>query len=453
MNTLGDDGKGDKDPCPLQYCDFSFIDHAKMCPLYTSLLTRNSEQGIEPEEMDLLLSDLETLLAAANRRMRLLESENKLLVDWSERKDKKVVRQKELEILNSLSNFKRGAGRSLTGEEVSSKKQKLDDSKTAFTGAGRSKKVGSKNQSSDASEDDSFSTSSKGKVDAPNRFWAAVEPYCAEITMEDLKFLEDSMKPEDDEQEYFKVPTLGKHYSDKWAQEDLLEEQNEGARLPEKGKRGALSNATSDNTSKKDKSAAILKKANTAGLQTEDEGCAFGSLTQRLVSALIEENMIAPMTDQILNNDKKSSETTTTRSGNNPPRTPVKTPHVPHTRTLEARIKEELMFQGLLDSEDQGDEDNDDEVLSELKRHQNELHALIAHSRQQKQDLYKLAQEEMKRQELRHRGQLADAEVMEAFRKLLACKQKRKSPTKKEKDSAYKVLKEREAIFRVLGNT
>ena len=144
--NLGDDSKGDKDPCPLQYCDFNPIDHTKMCPLYTSMLTRSCEQGIAPEELDLLLSDLETLLAAANRRMRLLESENKLLVDWSERKDKKVVRQKELEILNSLSNFKRGPGRTAAGEEIASKKQKLDDSKTAHVGAGRSKKVGSKTQ-------------------------------------------------------------------------------------------------------------------------------------------------------------------------------------------------------------------------------------------------------------------------------------------------------------------
>ena len=271
--------------------------------------------------------------------------------------------------------------------------------------------------------------------------------------MEDLKFLEESIKPDEDEQEYFKIPVLGKHYSEKWAQEDLLEEQNEGARLPEKGKRGALFSNTSDNASKKDKAASIVKKANIAGLQSEDESCAFGSLTQRLVSALIEENIIAPMNDQMPNSDSKCRENSSTRNIHNAPRAPVKTPHVPHTRTLEARIKEELVFQGLLEGDDQSNDDNDDEVLAELKRHQSELCALITNSRQQKQELYKLAQEEMKRQELRHRGQLADAEVMESFRKLLACKQKRKSPTKKEKEMAYKALKEREAIFRVLGNT
>ena len=64
--------------------------------------------------------------------------------------------------------------------------------------------------------------------DTPNRFWTMVEPYCADITNEDLKVLEDLMRVHEDEHEYHKIPALGKHYSQKWAQEDLLEEQREG---------------------------------------------------------------------------------------------------------------------------------------------------------------------------------------------------------------------------------
>lgn len=33
-----------------------------------------------------------------------------------------------------------------------------------------------------------------------------------------------------------KIPALGKHYSQRWAQEDLLEEQKEGARANDKKK-------------------------------------------------------------------------------------------------------------------------------------------------------------------------------------------------------------------------
>jgi len=195
---------------------------------------------------------------------------------------------------------------------------------------------------------------------------------------------------------------------------------------------------------------AVLKKTDNSSLQSEEDSCPFGPLTQRLVSALIEENIIAPMDQSIVSN-LKSGESAATRSGGAASRTPVKAPHVPHTRTLEARIKEELIFQGLID-EDHGEED-DDEVFSELQKHQIELKTLITKNKQAKQDLLKVVQEEMRRQELRHRCRIVDAEIMENFRKISACKQKRKSPTKKEKESAWKALREREAIYRVLDST
>lgn len=37
------------------------------------------------------------------------------------------------------------------------------------------------------------------------RFWASVEPYCADITNEEIRLLEELLKPPDDEAEYFKV--------------------------------------------------------------------------------------------------------------------------------------------------------------------------------------------------------------------------------------------------------
>jgi len=449
MSNGTDDGKGDTDPCPLQYCDFKMVDHKTMCPFYTSLLTRSAEQGITPEDLHLLQSDLETLLAGANRRIRQIDSETKLLVDWIEKKDKKSVRQRELEILNSLqSPFKRSRPAS---EEKGAKRQKFEESRSASPApVGRSKSKQSAS-SEGSQEEETFAPSVKTKSDAPNRFWSAVEPYCADISVEDQKFLEQSLKVPDDEQEYFKIPPLGRHYAEKWAQEDLLDEQEEGCRMQDKKLRGTLTSTNSENTSKTNEEKSMLKKADSAGLPEEDL-CPFGPLTQRLVSALIEENIIAPIPEQ--NSGSGSSDSAaTTRSGNNPPRTPTKAPHVPHTRTLEARIREELVFQGLLDADDQTDEDNDDEVLTELKRHQNELRVLMAKNRQQKMELTKLTQEEIRRQELKHRAQVADAEVMEWFRKMMACKQKRKSPTKKEKEAAWKALREREAILRVLGNS
>ena len=67
------------------------------------------------------------------------------------------------------------------------------------------------------------------KNDTTNRFWATVEPYCADITADDLKFLEDLIRQHEDNADLYKVPSLGKHFAERWAQDDLLEEQKEGA--------------------------------------------------------------------------------------------------------------------------------------------------------------------------------------------------------------------------------
>lgn len=154
---------------------------------------------------------------------------------------------------------------------------------------------------------------------------------------------------------------------------------------------------------------------------------------------------------------------------------------VPHTRSLEARIKEELVAQGLLDSEERPGPggDSEDEVQAELLKRQAELKALGAHNRARKQELLRwgqqsihlpqsitpdqllantsdslfpcrLAKEEMRKQELRQRVRVADNEVMEAFRRIMAARQKKRTPTKKEKDQAWKALKERESILKLL---
>lgn len=60
---------------------------------------------------------------------------------------------------------------------------------------------------------------------------------------------------------------------------------------------------------------------------------------------------------------------------------------VPHTKSLESRIKEELIAQGLLESEERPAEDSEDEVLAELRKRQAELKALSAHNRTKKHDL------------------------------------------------------------------
>ena len=89
-------------------------------------------------------------------------------------------------------------------------------------------------------------------------------------------------------------------------------------------------------------------------------------------------------------------------------------------------------------------------LVQELARCQNELKAVSNHNLQQLKRLLKAAKEEMARQEVRNKLQAADNEVMDAYRKISQARAKKKPPTKKERDQAWKALKEREIIIKQL---
>uniref|UniRef100_A0A672UBJ2 Transcriptional adaptor 3 n=1 Tax=Strigops habroptila TaxID=2489341 RepID=A0A672UBJ2_STRHB len=473
--------------CPLQFHDFKSVDHGKVCPRYTAVLARSEDDGIGIEELDTLQLELETLLSSASRRLRVLEAETQILTDWQDKKgDRRFLKlSKEHDVGTSVKHGK-------------PKKQKLEGKGGHGTGPGpgrpKSKNLQPKIQEYEF-QDDPIDVPRIPKNDAPNRFWASVEPYCADLTNEEVRVLEELLKPPEDEAEHYKVktppspfptlspcsvpllcftasipawndatvlvrweapgavralllqiPPLGKHYSQRWAQEDLLEEQKDGARAAAAAdkKKGVLGPLTELDTKDVD---ALLKKSEAQHEQPED-GCPFGPLTQRLLQALVEENIISPVEDspipEIAGKDSGADGAGTS------PRSQNKPFSVPHTKSLEGRIKEELVAQGLLESEDRPAEDSEDEVLAELRKRQAELKALSAHNRAKKHELLRLAKEELHRQELRQRVRMADNEVMDAFRKIMAARQKKRTPTKKEKDQAWKTLKERESILKLL---
>jgi transcriptional adapter 3 len=324
----------------------------------------------------------------------------------------------------------------------------MDEKTMAFAQKVKGNKKSSNAKGDYFDQDEETSTIKSKAIDAPNRFWAMVEPYCADITLDDLKFLEDSIKSSEDNSEFYKIPPLGKHYSEKWAMEDLAEEQELGKKINDR-KQSMLKSSNPDNvndTSLMD----MMKKGGDCLDISVDETCPFGPLTQRLISAFVEENIIAPITEEPLDIKVSTAETTKI-----PLQTGAKLMHVPHARTLEAKVRQELVLQGIIEKPDSNEADNEDggdEVLNELKKRQAELHVLVALNQQMKQELLESAQTEMRKQELRHRVQSADAEVLEWFRKFSSYKQNKKSPTKREREMANNALKERETILRVLNS-
>jgi len=86
------------------------------------------------------------------------------------------------------------------------------------------------------------------------------------------------------------IPVLGKHYSQRWAQEDLLEEQREGARANDK-KKSVMGGPLSELDAKGEPESTLCPLDNTllhAPLKWTDglsEGVCLGMLRQRMFNA------------------------------------------------------------------------------------------------------------------------------------------------------------------------
>lgn len=246
--------------------------------------------------------------------------------------------------------------------------------------------------------------------------------------------MEDLIKTHNDMSEYHRIPALGQHYTLRWAKEDLENERSKSSANP----------VEKDDSKAED----LLKKA-ASGTPTKTEPGTeenpFGELTQRLVSGLMEENIMAPVEDS-MDSAKKGAE------GNvdGDKKDLIKSLNINNADALEHRVRKELEEQGILDPNDDDNDDEQDEILDELKRCQTELKAVSSHNLTQLKRLLKAAKEEMVRQELRNRLQKADAEVMDAYQKISAARSKKKDPTKKEREQAWKALKEREIILKDL---
>jgi len=129
----------------------------------------------------------------------------------------------------------------------------------------------------------------------------------------------------------------------------------------------------------------------------------------------------------------------------------IRSLNVGNAEALEARVRKELEDQGILSADEEGEgKEGGDEIMEELKRCQNELRAVSAHNAAQLRRVLGAAKDELVRQELRNRLSEADNEVMEAYQKVSAARSKKKTPSKKEREQAWKALKERELILKEL---
>lgn len=130
-----------------------------------------------------------------------------------------------------------------------------------------------------------------------------------------------------------------------------------------------------------------------------------GPLTQRLVSALMEENLMPDnVTTSAENSNSGSDNTSSDFASNRSSLPPLK-----NGICIERRVRKELIDQGILDPDDFP---RDDEILSEIKRVRTELSAIAEYNSNELKKLYTLAKDEMRRLELKRKLDSVDQEVI-----------------------------------------
>jgi len=412
-------GKGsgkdvDLKDCPLEFKKLS----PPGSPKYSATLREG--EGLGLEDLDTLQFELESLLIQAVTRRRHLADESDILQNIEKHKgrSKKHVGSPGKRMSSST------ASNSSSGSS-SAKKLKLNSGKPAASaehksGKTKSEGLGPLDQAVPAPPPLEQKRQLLPKNETPNRFWSFVEPYCAPIQLEDVKYLEDMIKGYSEMGEFYRTPPLGTHYSIRWAKEDL---ENEKAKSSS-GENGDIKIKTEEGTS------SGIKK------EVKSDSTPFGELTQRLIQGLMEES-------------NTNSEDGLERSGEQvgSRNSFIQSLRVSGEDTLEDKIKKELIDQGILDPTE-GEGDESDEIQEELARCQAELRSISGHNQIQLKRLLKLAREELNKQEIRNKLTEADNDVKEAYQRISAARVKKRTPTKKEKDGAWKAIKDREAIIK-----
>lgn len=239
------------------------------------------------------------------------------------------------------------------------------------------------------------------------------------------------------------IPELGPHYTGQWGIEDIKEEPDPVS--PQlKGKK--TSNGPQNGDMMR-----VLRNSKKMG-----EGIT-GPFTQRLVSALMEENIIDGHTTA-------TATTTSTENSNSSLENIPNNSNMVHTRSAanllkngiaaERRIRKELIEQGILEAKDAGPQgggqEDVDEVLTEIQKVRSDLMAIGESNTSQLTMLKEVAVNELKRIEIKRKLDDVDHEIIEQYKRLQLAKQKGRSLTKSERDEILRLTEKQQKLSQQL---
>lgn len=433
---------------PLLRCQ----ENSEQLPKYHAALLRPPTGELPPDDLEHIQAELETLLSTVALRYRVLKSE---LESNDSRRSKHLDRAP----ISPDHKRRRGlAGSSLVSTTVGSGKPRKFSANSPLTSNHPPSKI-SKLKNSSASPapsqhtDDSSDVSSHNpkhiyhRNDTPNKFWLSIEPFTVPITQEDIRLLDvlldeyaGTLAPQ--------IPELGPHYSTAWGVDDVVKEEPDGTNQQIKGNKKPVANGQQNGDVMR-----VLRNNKKMG-----EGIT-GPFTQRLVSALMEENLI---------NDghQATSTTTSTENSNSSLENIPNNTNMVHTRSAtnllkngiaaERRIRKELIEQGILEAKDVtpgGELQEDvDEVLTEIQKVRSDLMAIAESNTIQLTTLKEVAHNEMKRLEIKRKLDDVDHEIVEQSKRIQLAKQKGRSLTKSERDEILRLIEKQRKLSNELDS-
>ena len=373
-----------------------------------------------------------------------------------------------------------------------------------------------------------------------------------------------------------KVGPIQRHYALQWAEEDLNAQIKEGTRVAENiGESAAIDSKTSaaaaaaaaaastsaSNNNNNNKTShhhhhhqqqkvkneatdvkpdaksllaegfkqlaadnAAQTSTSSSGQNSSSSSMTYGPLTQRLISALIEQNLMSPFDNEIVDYlDRIGPSSAASAAAASPmymsPKSLAKKAfnfnvNAISTQTLERKIKKTLIEQGILDADEQhaasntitdraengdstsattatigngsngdstataaaaaaatassangewnGDGDNDDddddtaeepsdELALEIKRLQEEMKLVSHNCKQTLVQLLNASKRNIIKQDLKKRIAALDKEIIQLFEKSKTLRLSKKPLTKKDKDKAQRLIKDRELLTHALN--
>ncbi|XP_019865503.1 transcriptional adapter 3-B isoform X2 [Aethina tumida] len=337
-------------------------DTARLLPKYQAVLSRSSEDGVNMDELDQLQQDLEKLLSTSASRSRFLLAEIESIDRVEENRDKK-----------DKSHDKAPLKRKRPDE-----KPKCKDVRSSGTRVFKKHCALPVNNLLGDGLRYEVPKLSLPKNDNSDKFWASIEPYCANVNAEDINFLDGLIK-EFSKCIDAKVPEIGNHYAQEWSEELVSEEMNLG-KSP-KSKHGSTDG-------KKSGLAAFVDSLT-------------NQHTQKLVAALIEEKVFAALP----NIEKIKSDLNLKSNG---PRVGV--------------CMDKKLEQALLNLEELQKNPGDDEILTEIKKCQQELKSVNTYNLNELTKLRRVVQNDIQKQQVKEELEKVDNQVLDLYNRFLVAK-------------------------------